>query len=102
MSDDHASTNGGPQDLPLSMAPADRRRIRDRAVILPAVGLILLLPPFAGIFALDIRVAGAPFTALYLFAVWAALIIGAALLSRGLGDLDRAERRDTAGGEGDG
>ena len=62
------------------------RRARDRAVILLAVGLALLLPPFAGIFQLDVRIAGLPFTALYLFVVWGFLIGGAAALSRRLGD----------------
>jgi len=69
-------------------APADQplrhRKARDRALILPLVGLILLTPPVAGIFQLDAKIAGVPFTAVYLFAVWALLIAGAAALSRQL------------------
>ena len=62
--------------------PLSDRKISDRALLLPLVGLLLLTPPLAGIFQLDIRVFGIPFTGFYLFGVWAALIIGAALLSR--------------------
>jgi hypothetical protein len=40
-----------------------------------------LTPPLAGIFQLDIRILGIPFTGFYLFAVWAGLIAGAAALS---------------------
>ena len=64
-------------------APASRKA-RDQAFILPFVGLVLLIPPFANIFQIDTLVAGIPLTALYLFLVWALLIIGAAFLSRKL------------------
>ena len=61
---------------------------RAEAVAIPLgavlVGLALLTPPLAGIFQLEARIGGVPFTALYLFFVWAALIAGAALLSRRL------------------
>ena len=62
--------------------PLSDRKISDRALILPLVGALLLLPPLAVIFQLDARVFGIPFTAFYLFVVWGALILGAALLSR--------------------
>ena len=62
--------------------PLSDRKISDRALILPLVGFLLLTPPLAGIFQLDLRVLGIPFTWLYLFGVWGALIIGAALLAR--------------------
>ena len=58
--------------------PISNRKIRDRAALLPVIGLILLIPPIANVFQLDARVAGIPFTALYLFGVWALLIAGAA------------------------
>lgn len=56
----------------------------DRAFILPIVGLLLLVPPVANIFQLDVYLAGIPFTALYLFSVWGLLIVGAIALSRKL------------------
>jgi hypothetical protein len=64
--------------------PLSDRKISDRALILPLIGSLLLLPPLAGLFQLDIRVLGIPFTALYLFAVWATLIAAAAALARRL------------------
>ena len=82
--------------------PLRHRKARDRAMILPLVGLILLTPPVAGVFQLEAKIAGVPFTAIYLFAVWALLIAGAAALSRRLRDgnepgpaPDHAERRDS-------
>ena len=66
--------------------PLHHRKARDRALILPLVGFILLTPPVAGIFQLETKIAGMPFTALYLFAIWAMLIAGAAVLSRQLRD----------------
>ena len=68
--------------------PLRHRKARDRALILPLVGLILLTPPIAGIFQLDAKIAGMPFTGVYLFLVWAILIAGAAMLSRQLRDHD--------------
>lgn len=62
--------------------PLSDRNTSDRALILPLVGFLLLTPPLAGIFQLEFRVLGIPFTWLYLFGVWGALIVGAALLAR--------------------
>jgi len=57
------------------------RKTSDRSMILLLVGCLLLTPPLAAIFQLDIRILGIPFTGFYLFAVWAGLIAGAAALS---------------------
>ncbi len=62
--------------------PMSDRKTNDRAVVLLLVGCLLLTPPLAGIFQLDIKVLGIPFTGFYLFAVWGCLIAGAAALSR--------------------
>ncbi|MBB3066171.1 MULTISPECIES: hypothetical protein [Limibacillus] len=59
---------------------------RDRALILPFVGLLLLTPPIAKIFPLDLTLFGLPGVWVYVFAVWAGLIAVAALLSRNLSD----------------
>ena len=64
--------------------PPSDRKDSDRSFILTLVGALLLTPPLAGIFQLDFRVLGIPFTGLYLFVVWAALIAGTLLLSRRL------------------
>ncbi len=62
--------------------PLSDRKTSDRSMILLLVGCLLLTPPLAGIFQLDIRILGIPFTGFYLFAVWAGLIAGAAALAR--------------------
>ena len=82
--------------------PLARRKAKDRALILPLVGLLLLTPPLAGIFQLELRIGGVPFTAIYLFIVWGALIAGAAMISKHLrqeidpesDDDARVEQRD--------
>jgi hypothetical protein len=71
--------------------PLGDRKAQDRARILPLVGLILRLPPVAGVVRLDGAVFGVPLTLAYLFLVWALLIAAAALLSRRLrAELDAA------------
>lgn len=77
--------------------PLRHRKARDRALILPLVGALLLTPPLAGIFQIDARIGGVPFLLVYLFAVWAALIAGAAALSRRLREADATSEQ--AGGD---
>lgn len=81
--------------------PLRHRKARDRALILPLVGLVLITPPVAGIFQLDARIGGVPFVLIYLFAVWAALIAGTAALARRLRAIDAADIGGD-GGEGEG
>lgn len=64
--------------------PPGDRKAQDRARILPFVGLILLLPPVAGVLRLDGALFGVPLTLAYVFGVWAGLIAAAAALSRRL------------------
>jgi hypothetical protein len=64
--------------------PLRRQKIRDRALVLPLVGLVMLVPPFASIFQIDARIVGVPFAVLYLFGVWALLIVGGCILAREL------------------
>jgi hypothetical protein len=67
-----------------SSRPFSDRKTNDRSMVLLLVGCLLLTPPLAVIFQLDFRILGIPFTGFYLFAVWGALIVGAAALSRRL------------------
>ena len=64
--------------------------MRDAATLLPFAGLLLLMPPFIGLFPPAAQWAGIPVLVLYVFGVWALLIVLAALLAR---HLPRAERR---------
>ncbi len=61
-----------------------RRRTETLALLLPAVGLFLLMPPFIGVFARGGTVFGAPLILAYLLAVWLGLILAARRLARGL------------------
>ena len=69
-----------------------QRKTRDRALILTLVGLVLLMPPIAGVFQVPGRVFGVPLALVYLFIVWALLIAGAARLAPAL--LQTAEDDD--------
>jgi hypothetical protein len=60
------------------------RKTRSRSVALLLTGLALLLPPIAGVALNEMTIFGVPFALIYIFAVWALLIAGAALLARPL------------------
>ena len=65
-------------------------------MVLLIVGASLLMPPVAGIFLLDGTVFGIPFLIFYIFAVWLALIIGAAILAKPLGRMDYRPQRNVS------
>ena len=60
------------------------KKTQDKAVLLPLLGLLFLMPPIVGIFQVDVKILNIPFTLIYLFVIWAMLILCAALLSRKL------------------
>jgi hypothetical protein len=62
----------------------DRQRIRDAATVLPFVATALLMPPLIGIFVTSAAPGGVPLIVLYVFTVWAAVILGAFILARRL------------------
>ncbi len=77
------------------------RKIRDRAMVLLLVGVLLLMPPIANIFHLGEKLGGIPVTLVYPFVVWALLIVGAMLLAARLPVRDDTDLRvdETAQGE---
>lgn len=75
-------------------APAGPR-LRAAAALLPMLAVFLLMPPVITLFTGPRHVLGVPLVVAYLFAVWLALIVGAALLARQLGTAE-----DAAGAEG--
>lgn len=77
-------------------APREAARIVDAARVLPILGVFLLMPPVITLFAGIADVAGVPRVVVYLFGVWLALIVCAALLARRLAPL-----HDRDSGEGD-
>ena len=68
------------------------RKLRDRSLVLLVIGVLMLMPPIASIFHLDQKIDGLPITLVYLFVVWALLILGARLLAPHLptGEADAA------------
>ena len=79
------------------MQRASSRRVQAAALLLPLVGLFLLVPPFITLFAGPVRVFGVPLIVVYLFTVWAALAVAAALLARRLPPTDTDPVADPSG-----
>ena len=61
------------------------QRLRDAAALLPAIGVFLFMPPAITLFTGGSEVAGVPLIVIYIFGVWLALIVCAALLAHRLG-----------------
>jgi membrane protein implicated in regulation of membrane protease activity len=64
--------------------PSDPARVTDAAALLPILGILLLMPPVIALFVTDGGFGGVPSIVVYLFGVWLALIVCAALLARRL------------------
>ena len=83
-----------------------RQKLRDAALLLPLMGLLLFMPPFVGLLKGPGEIAGVPALVVYIFVVWAGLIVLGVLLSRRLSVADdppsvasgpRGERDDADG-----
>lgn len=59
-------------------------RLRDAATLLPALAVFLLMPPVITLFTGAHKLGGVPLIVAYLFGVWLALIVAAAVLARRL------------------
>lgn len=72
-----------------------RRKLISAALFFTIFGAIALLPPLVLLFRFDARVAGVPIETVYIFILWAALVIGARWFSRTLPDDEpgHAEKR---------
>lgn len=71
----------------------ERRKLESAALFLTIAGALLIMPPLALVFQVHRRVLGIPSEVIYLFLVWAALVVGAWWLGKrlpsdptGLGD----------------
>ncbi|MEO8685661.1 MAG: hypothetical protein ABI414_12570 [Devosia sp.] len=76
---------------------ADRRKLESGMLVLAAFGALLLVPPLVLIFNQRISHFGIPQIVVYLFAVWALLVIGTAVLTH---YLPRHEPPDSGPGGG--
>ncbi len=79
--------------------PLRHRKARDRSLILPVAGVILFLPPFAQAFDIDAQIGGVPVPLLYIFGVWAVLILGAARIARRLANGEAEHGSESAADE---
>lgn len=75
-----------PSVQPLAAAIHARSRRRDLAKLLPVAGIVFLMSPLIDIAGRAGMAFGIPASVLYVFGVWAILILGAALLSGRLRD----------------
>lgn len=64
------------------------RNVRDAAAILPVAAIFLLLPPVILIFSAPVLIAGIPLIVLYVYGVWAGLILVALLVALRVEDAD--------------
>ncbi len=62
------------------------RKAPDAAIVLPLFGVFLLMPPVIGLFASPLSIWNVPLIVLYIFGVWAGLILCAIILARHLDD----------------
>jgi hypothetical protein len=76
--------------------PLHTSKAPDAAIVLPLLGLFLLMPPVIGLFASARMVFGIPLIVLYVFGVWAALILCALFLARHLSPLTGPGQPDQA------
>lgn len=84
----------------MSRWEAGARSTRDAAALLPVAAAALLLPPFILVFAAPVHIAGIPLIVVYVFGVWAVVVLCAWLLARRHAevpdDMDAAAEAETA------
>jgi uncharacterized membrane protein len=69
-----------------------RRKLIAAALFFTLFGVIALLPPLVLLFRFDARIGGVPVETVYVFVLWAILVIGARWFSRVLPDEDQLLR----------
>lgn len=60
----------------------DRGKLESAAFLLTVAGVLLIMPPLALLFQWQMRLFGVPIEVIYLFLVWAAMVVGARWLAR--------------------
>lgn len=73
------------------------RNIRDGAAILPVAAIFLLLPPTILVFSAPVLIAGIPLIVLYVYGVWACLILCALLVALRVREVDANGENDRDG-----
>lgn len=83
----------------MSAEPENRRRREARALLLPIIAALMIMPPVVFVFDREAHWFGMPVIVVYLFALWGLVIIGTSVLSRRLGPTEPRDR--AADGTGD-
>lgn len=73
------------------------RKVRDAAALLPVAAVFLLLPPIILIFSAPVLIAGIPLIVLYVYGVWACLILCALLVAVRVREVDATSENDRDG-----
>jgi hypothetical protein len=60
----------------------DRGKLESAALLLTVAGVLLIMPPLAQLFQWQRRFFGVPIEVIYLFLVWAGMVVGARALAR--------------------
>jgi len=68
-----------------------RRKLRDVTVVLPLLGIFLFLTPIPAVFVNGSQADGIPSIFLYIYGVWAILIIACAFLSKKLQSFETSD-----------
>ena len=84
-------------DEPLQAHRHSGRRLRDIATVLPLALLLLVLPPYIRIFDQDSFLNGIPLLLIYIFGLWALVILASGLLSRNLVQHEMTDRLGEGG-----
>ncbi|MDX1736814.1 MAG: hypothetical protein R3261_01160 [Alphaproteobacteria bacterium] len=69
-------------------------KLKERAIVLPALAFVLLTPPILMVFNIDLRVFGFPVLYFYAFLIWAILLIFGHFMAKQLSDNDSSDNRN--------
>jgi hypothetical protein len=75
----------------------DRGKLESAALLLTIAGVLLIMPPLVQLFQWQTRFFGVPIEVIYLFLIWAAMVIGARGLAQRMPP-DPPPPADDAGG----
>ena len=67
-----------------------RRKVRDRSMVSVLAGTALFMPPIVGVSEIDAKIGGVPVPLLFVFGVWALLIVVAMRLAGPLSDTENS------------
>jgi uncharacterized membrane protein len=76
---------------------AETQGVRDAATVLPFLAVVLLVPPIILSFCAPVMIAGVPLIFIYIFGVWAGIILGALAIAMRLGRASESDPQERSG-----